>query len=436
MNGNFTLKIYYNEIIESNLTGESDSLNLAGMTTTAPLTVSCLGIPVTGTVTLYAKADPHENVVESNETNNEGNVDIEVVVLTGWLTIVSPMSNQELKAKTTEFVAGYANTTQTVLQVLQNIDVTLELRDSSGNVLQMRTSKTSSAGYFSVTDFEIPETPDGDYTICASTDYGAIPEECVSVTIVSDEVDITWLIILIIVIIIVVALIATVLYLRWKGLGKMVECGECGALIPGGSKKCPKCGVEFEEETVKCSKCGAWIPADVKNCPECGAEFVVGEVKAEDYQKKMRAQYDEYADKHREKAEKALGAGYTDKQFMAWWAKQPSFITFEQWLKDEEEKKRLGSSPCQICGTLNSVTATICHRCGTPLKKDEKPKAPPPEAPKVPPKAVPPPAAPAAAPAAVPPPVAPVPKKVIKKPMEKVVPKKVASKRPLEPGEE
>lgn len=55
----------------------------------------------------------------------------------------------------------------------------------------------------------------------------------------------------------------------------LVECGECGALIPENSLICPKCKTEFEIEIVKCSECEAWIPGASTSCPKCGAVFKV-----------------------------------------------------------------------------------------------------------------------------------------------------------------
>ena len=34
--------------------------------------------------------------------------------------------------------------------------------------------------------------------------------------------------------------------------------------------------------------------------------------------------------------------------------------------------RKMGSKPCPSCATLNSVTATVCHRCGTYLKEERK----------------------------------------------------------------
>jgi ribosomal protein L40E len=35
--------------------------------------------------------------------------------------------------------------------------------------------------------------------------------------------------------------------------------------------------------------------------------------------------------------------------------------------------RKMGSKPCPACGTLNSVTATVCHKCGTYLKEEKRP---------------------------------------------------------------
>src|SRR2546428_8956164 len=153
----------------------------------------------------------------------------------------------------------------------------------------------------------------------------------------------------------------------------MVECGECGSFIPEDSTTCPKCGVEFEKDMAKCSNCQAWIPVDVKQCPECGVEFATGKVEMADYQEKMRMQYDEVVAKFREESQRVLGRSLTEREFQEWWRKQPTFVTFEDWLREEEEMRKMGSKPCPACGTLNSVTATVCHKCGTYLKEDKRP---------------------------------------------------------------
>ncbi|MEM2892357.1 MAG: CARDB domain-containing protein [Thermoplasmata archaeon] len=243
-----------------------------------------------------------------------------------------------------------------------------------------------------------------------------------------------WMIIVIVVI--VAAVIGGVsVYMYRYGLGKYVECGECGQFIPASSKRCPKCGVEFEVGTMKCSECGAWIPAESTECPNCGVKFV-GEAEEEaDYLERMRKEYDEMVSKYRELAKPELGKKFSDKAFEEWWKKQPGYISFEDWLAKEEEKKKEGPVPCPVCGTLNPKEATVCHKCGTvfgAVKEAPTGKGPPPAAP---PAAAAPPAvekpverpaegAPPAAQAAAPPGAQP--RMVIRRPIEKkVVPKKI-----------
>ena len=172
----------------------------------------------------------------------------------------------------------------------------------------------------------------------------------------------------------VAAAVGITLYFKVYGLGKMVESGECGAFIPEDATVCPKCGVAFEKDMAKCSNCQAWIPVDVKQCPECGVEFATGEVEMADYQEKMRLQYDEVVQKFKEDASRQLGRALSDKEFQEWWRKQPTFLTFEDWLREEEEMRKMGSRPCPVCGTLNSVTATVCHKCGSLMKEQRPPQ--------------------------------------------------------------
>jgi ribosomal protein L40E len=177
------------------------------------------------------------------------------------------------------------------------------------------------------------------------------------------------------------------IYTYVYGLGKLVECGECGAFISAAEKRCPKCGVEFEVGTMKCSECGAWIPAESAECPNCGVKFV-GEVEEEkDYLERMRKEYEDMVSKYRELAKVELGKKFSEKNFQEWWTRQPAFISFEDWLAKEEEKKKEGPVPCPVCGTLNPKEATVCHKCGTvfgaprpaggPSKKGPPPAAPP-----------------------------------------------------------
>ena len=137
----------------------------------------------------------------------------------------------------------------------------------------------------------------------------------------------------------------------------------------------------------------------------------------------MRAEYDEMISKYRELAKPELGKKFSDKAFDEWWRKQPGYISFDDWLAKEEEKKKEGPIPCPVCGTLNPKEATVCHKCGTVFGAAKA--APPPERRVLPP---------AAPPAAGVPPVetteaampGAAPRMVIRRPIEKkVVPKKI-----------
>jgi ribosomal protein L40E len=92
-----------------------------------------------------------------------------------------------------------------------------------------------------------------------------------------------------------------------------------------------------------------------------------------DYQEKMRLQYDEVVQKFKQEASRQLGRSLSDTEFQEWWRKQPTFLTFEDWLREEEEMRKMGSKPCPICGTLNSVTATVCHKCGSLMREIRPP---------------------------------------------------------------
>jgi subtilase family serine protease/ribosomal protein L40E len=233
---------------------------------------------------------------------------------------------------------------------------------------------------------------------------------------------------------IIIGAVAVVLgflgYTYKYGLGKLVECGECGAFIPAASKRCPKCGVEFEVGTMKCSECGAWIPAESTECSNCGVKFV-GETEGEtDYLERMKKDYDEMTSKYRELAKGELGKKFSERDFDDWFKRQPGYISFDDWLAKEEEKKLEGPIPCKVCGTLNPKEATVCHKCGTVFSKEEPPrKGQPPQGAE--PSNVEATAEPTAQ--AQPQPVAP--RMVIRRPIDrKVVPKKII-KSPMGGGE-
>ncbi len=376
-------------------------------------------------------------IFEGSEANNWANQSVNLQPPAGEFRL-NPLPASVEPGKILK-VEGYVVRTGGQQEGIVGLPVTVAIQDSGGAPVVTSTQDSQSGGYFAA-NLAIPANqPNGVYTIRVNTTGASIQDLTVSIAIQKpvgflDQIFLglpvwVWLIIVIVAVSIV---IAVTVYFRVYGLGKMVECGECGSFIPEDSTTCPKCGVEFEKDMAKCSNCQAWIPVDVKQCPECGVEFATGKVEMADYQEKMRMQYDEVVAKFREEAQRTLGRALTEREFQDWWRKQPTFVTFEDWLREEEEMRKMGSKPCPVCGTLNSVTATVCHKCGTYLKEETRPPSggPPPRG-----------AAPgeqAPAEEAGVPPSEPIPKKVIRKPVAAppVVQKKVIKKPVGEPPQE
>ena len=253
---------------------------------------------------------------------------------------------------------------------LVDVPVKVSLLNSASQVIGVNSSTmTGSTGAYQTSKY-IPPGEVGNYRVLVTVTIGDQTfSQYRDITITKGfvEAPTDWWIYAVIIAIVAAIIIFFSVYLYRYGLGKMVECGECGALIPEASKRCPKCGVEFETGTAKCSECGAWIPANSTECPECGAKFVAAPIPEEEdeYIRKMREQYQAFVDGHREQAKEVLGKKYSETKFADWWKKQPSYVTFEKWLSQEEERRKLGAFACPVCGTLNPRGAKVCHKCGT-----------------------------------------------------------------------
>lgn len=429
---------------------------------TAMTIITCPPISVIGNHTLRAWVDPDDIIKEIFESNNIRSFAFDVVPPSAYVSISAPPEGQSIETDTSLSVDGWVKEVGTE-RGIEGVELvmTLQLLDATQVGTEQYTTSKENGKIF--TSFLIPEDIEcgvsynfvvsSNQTFVVSSFTGVHAKDCVPPPPIE-----LW--ILLIIIIIVIAVIAGITaYIKVFGLGKLVECGECGAFIPEDSTSCPKCGVQFETETAKCSSCQAWIPIKVKKCPECGVEFATGEVEMEDYNKKMRMQYDEVKAKFKKEAQEELGKSLTDAEFEDWWKTQPTFVSFAQWTKQEEDMRKMGSKPCPSCSTLNSVTATVCHKCGALMGEDEKPRRPPsrPPAEKKPVAAVPAKkqAVTPARPGEQQPPAAgvqpvpkktlptverPVPKKVVRKPVVEgaptVVPKKVVRKPDEEDKEE
>ena len=141
----------------------------------------------------------------------------------------------------------------------------------------------------------------------------------------------------------IVAILAVLFVSRRSAAGKLVECGECGNLIPEDATVCPKCGAEFESDLIRCSRCGSTIPADSKFCPECAAQLL-GKP-GEGGEDAERQGYGDFTEKYRAEAKRELGENYTEGSFWDWWKRQPSYVSYGQWkLQQGQGMARSGMS--------------------------------------------------------------------------------------------
>jgi ribosomal protein L40E len=360
--------------------GRTDGVAVATLTN---VSVVVSGIPTPGTKVLNIVVNPDRTLVEGGQgySNDYANVTLTVQPPSGSVVLYNPSGGANFGPTDSVFVQGVVRDQTSAQNGIAGLNVTIAILRSDNSVAQSITQTTDTNGLFQAT-LILNNLPDGQYTLRVSSNQGTITPFTQSLIVKSNVpflnqpvplLGIPWWLFLIIIAAVAAIVIGVTVYFKVYGLGKMVECGECGAFIPEDATVCPKCGVEFEKDMAKCSNCQAWIPVDVKQCPECGVEFATGEVEMADYQEKMRLQYDEVVQKFKEDASRQLGRALSDKEFQEWWRKQPTFLTFEDWLREEEEMRKMGSRPCPVCGTLNSVTATVCHKCGSLMKEQRPP---------------------------------------------------------------
>ncbi len=364
--------------------GRADGVSVAAETN---VTVQVQGIPTPGAGrVLNIVVNPDRTLVEGGQgfANNYANVSLTVLPPSGRVILYSPSGNPIYGPTDAIFVQGVVQDRTSAQNGIAGLNVTIAVM-SGTTVVQSVTQTTDANGLFTAT-VTLQDLADGQYSLQVSSPQGDITSYALTISVKRNVpflnspvplLGIPWWLFLIIIAIVAGIVIAITVYFKVYGLGKMVECGECGAFIPEDATVCPKCGVEFEKDMAKCSNCQAWIPVDVKQCPECGVEFATGQVEMADYQEKMRLQYDEVVQKFKEDASRQLGRALSDKEFQEWWRKQPTFLTFEDWLREEEEMRKMGSRPCPVCGTLNSVTATVCHKCGSLMKEQRPPSGGP-----------------------------------------------------------
>ncbi len=168
---------------------------------------------------------------------------------------------------------------------------------------------------------------------------------------------------------IVLGLVGFLLIARRQAAGKLVECGECGNLIPEEATVCPKCGAEFEADLIRCSRCAATIPADSKYCPECAAQLL-GKP-GEGGEEAERQGYSDFTEKYRAEAKRELGENYSEGAFWDWWKRQPTYTAFGQWkLQQGQGTPRTGMTAPPASGSEPAGSSAPTPRGGA--------KAPPP----------------------------------------------------------
>ncbi len=130
--------------------------------------------------------------------------------------------------------------------------------------------------------------------------------------------------------VVVAAIVLFLMIARRRAAGRLVECGECGNLIPEDAKACPKCGAEFESDVVRCSRCASTIPANSQFCPECAAQLLGKPAEGAALDPERQA-YADFTERYRAEARKELGANFTEGAFWDWWKRQPTYTPFGQW---------------------------------------------------------------------------------------------------------
>jgi len=324
-------------------------------------------------------ANPNQTFKEASTANNHYVTDFSVVVLENPDIVVKLLSGGQ-----TEFAPGDKITVSGSIVSKDGMpivgqQVKISLTDSKGfQIGTAQTRTTDEDGAFLTVLNISPDYDKGSAYVTATINDGTKEvSSSTPIKITSEEgLPIPLWLILLIVVVIALVIVFFSWYLYRYSLGKMVECGECGSLIPEASKRCPKCGTIFETGTAKCSECGAWIPANATECPECHAKFLnvsAGTEQAGSYDEIMKKQYDEYVNGYRQQAMAALGAKYSEDKFQEWLKTEPGFLTYDAWLKKVEEDKKQGAFACPACGTLNPRGSTICHKCGSVFSETEKP---------------------------------------------------------------
>src|SRR6266540_306712 len=205
--------------------------------------MSIPGMALTGPATLELIVDP-DNVINeggvAQEANNFANITLNVIPPPeGTVAILSPENGQSFEPGKALSVTGYVRDTAT-LGGLEGVPLMVELR--SGSTTVVSNSTTSGSQGFFIGTFTVPSgTQDGTYTVVVTPASSTISSDLRTISLrtpgsfLNQPVPILgipfWLLFIMIAAAVAVA-IGVTMYWKVYGLGKMVECGECGAFIP------------------------------------------------------------------------------------------------------------------------------------------------------------------------------------------------------------
>lgn len=235
---------------------------------------------------------------------------------------------------------------------------------SVGSGLLANGSSLAGTVTFGLTSFSQP-IPPGQYSLVVRASFNggerfySFPAGVVTLTSAATPVEPFYeqpLYLILIAVVIVAIVVAALLYLRRSGQGQLVECGECGELIPAKATVCPKCGAEFEPEVVRCSRCASTIPANSYVCPECSALLLgtEGQPTSEDDQRKA---YAEFVERYRAEGRKELGENYNEGSFWDWWKRQGTYQSFSAWKLQQSQGTRSGMSAPSAESTAEAEAA-------------------------------------------------------------------------------
>ncbi|MDI3541272.1 MAG: hypothetical protein PWQ62_186 [Candidatus Methanomethylophilaceae archaeon] len=323
-----------------------------------------------GEETLVAYVNEFRTLEERDYSNNSASIDIAIAPAEAKLTL-SVVPSLSVSSGETFTISGYLRNYYDETPLGEET-VLVEIYDDN-NVIRSLSTVTNSNGFYYI-QITAADDMSGSISVKATAlGSSSTPIQLIVIPTTAATDQPLWVWVLVAVAIISVIAVFS-LYVYRYSMGRMVECGECHALIPESARSCPNCGTDFEVGTAKCSECSSWIPVSSTHCPECGASFVgkvVTDEKENEYIRNKRKDYEVFVDSYREIARKDLGKKYSDSKFLSWWKQHPDYISFEDWLYRDEEKKTEKTVPCPSCGTPNVSGSKNCFRCGQPLHVEE-----------------------------------------------------------------